>query len=253
MRRPLIWVLGVAVATCGVWTGGLASAAPNVQTISGSFLPKKLPKRKRAPISLFSNLEATNPGNPFSLPNPTTLAKVDYDKDGRFQQKGLPRCNPARFGPATTTEKAKNECSDALVGSGSSIIKVPTGPATPPMTVNAEVTAFNGANKTLVLHTYNSLSGGLALVGTIRPADKAAGRQYGITLTVPVPPLAGGTAVITQLDAKVRKVYRHRGKKRSLISARCRGDRKLRAQARFTDDQGQLSTDTFVQRCKTKK
>ena len=257
MRKHLFWAPLALIALTAAGVASVASAVPNTQVITGSFKPKKLPKKKRAPIALFTNVSATNPGNPFGIPNPTTLAKVDYDKDGAFYQKGLPTCNPNQFSSATTTEQAKDECSDALVGRGGSQIAVPTGPNTPPLNVQATVTAFNGAKKTLVLHTYNALSGAQTLVGTIRRAEKGAppagaGRGYGITLTVPVPPLAGGTAVITQFDARVKKTWRFRGKRRSLLSSRCGPGKKLNAQARFTDNQGQVATDTFFQKCKQK-
>src|SRR5512133_91562 len=207
MRKHLIWVLGLAVALVSV---GLASAAPNTQTITGKISPKKLPKKgKAAPVSLFTDVSSTNSGNPFSLPNPTTLSKVDFDKDIKYQQKGLPTCDPTQFTSATTTAQAKSACGDSVVGGGSSQIAIPTGPSTPPLNVTATVTAFNGKGKTLILHTYNSLSGAQTLVGKIGP-PAGAGSAYGTTLTVPVPPLAGGTAVITEFNTKVKKVYHHK-------------------------------------------
>jgi hypothetical protein len=258
MRRHLIWVLALAAAIVSVGVASIASAVPNTQLITGSFTPKKLPKKKRAPIKLFTDVSATNPGNPNQIPYPTTLAKVDYDKDGAFYQKGFETCDPTQFTAATTTAQAKSACSDSQIGTGGSEIAVPTGPSTPPLNVTALVTAFNGAGKTVVLHTYNSLSGAQTLVGKIGPADKGsppagAGPGYGITLTVPVPPLAGGTAVITQFDATVKKTYTYRGKKRSLFSSRCGPGKTLNVQARFTDNQGQVAVGTGSQKCKQKK
>jgi hypothetical protein len=258
MRKHLIWVLALAAAIVSVSVASIASAVPNIQLITGTFTPKKLPKKKRAPIKLFTDVSATNPGNPNQIPNPTTLAKVDYDKDGAFYQKGFPTCDPTQFTAATTTAQAKTTCDDSQIGTGGSQIAVPTGPSTPPLNVTAVVTAFNGANKTVVLHTYNSLSGAQTLVGKIGPAEKGsppagAGPGYGITLTVPVPPLAGGTAVITQFDATVKKIYTYRGKKRSLFSSRCGPGKKLNVQARFTDNQGQVAVGTGSQKCKQKK
>jgi hypothetical protein len=254
MRKHLIWVLASAVA---LGSAGVASAVPNIQTITGTFSPKKLPKDKRAPISLFTDVSATNPGNPNQLPNPTTLAKVDYDKDGGFYQKGLPTCDPNQFTVATNTQQAKDACGDSLIGGGSSLVAVPTGPSSPPLFVTAVVTVFNGAHKTVVLFTYNDLSGAQTLVGQIAKADPGspptgAGPGYGITLTVPVPPLGGGTAVIIEFKSTVKKIYRYKGKKRSIVSAKC-SDKTLKAQARFTDDQGQTAVDTFSQKCKQKK
>jgi hypothetical protein len=258
MKKALVGVIALAVALVSVGVASMASAAPNIQLIRGAFTPKKLPKNKRVPISLFTNVSATNPGNPNQLPNPTTLAKVDYDKDGKFYQKGFPTCDATQFTPATTTQQAKDTCDDSLIGGGGAEIAVPTGPSTPPVNVHAVLTVFNGPNKTVVLHSYNSLSGGQKLIGKISPADpgpppNGAGAGYGVTLTVPVPPLAGGMALITQFDIKVKKTYFYRGKKRSLFSARCGPGRKLNIQARFTDNQGQVAVGTDFQRCKQKQ
>jgi hypothetical protein len=257
MRKHLSWAFGLAVVV-SIGAASVASAVPNIQTIAGKLTPSKLPKHKRAPVSLFVDVAATNPGNPFQIPNPTTLAKVDFDKDGAYQQKGLPTCDPSQFTAATTTQQAKEACSDSLVGGGSSDIAVPTGVSTPPLRVTATVTAFNGKNKTIVFHSYNSLSGSQTLVGTIRKAEPGsppggAGPKYGITLTVPVPPLAGGTAVITEFNTKVKRVYHFHGKKLSLQSSRCGPDKKLNVQARFTDNQGQVAVATAFQPCKQKK
>jgi hypothetical protein len=119
------------------------------------------------------------------------------------------------------------------------------------------VTAFNGAHKTIVLFSYNSLSGAQTLVGTIGPADPGsppagAGPGYGITLTVPVPKLAGGSAVITEFNTRVKKTYHYKGKLRSIESSRCGPGHKLNIQARFTDDQGQVAIGTSFQKCKVK-
>jgi hypothetical protein len=255
MRKHLAWILAVG-ASAALASGALA--VPNTQTVDGAFKPSKLPKHKRAPVSLFTDVSATNSGNSFQVPNPTTLAKVDYDKDGAFQQKGLPTCDPTQFDASTSTQQAKDACGDAIVGGGSSQIAIPVSTGAPPLTVTAVTTAFNGRNSTVVLHTYNSLSGAQTLVGKVAKADPGpppggAGAGYGLTLTVPVPPLAGGTAVITEFNTKVKKVYRYKGKKLSLYTARCGPGKELSVQARFTDNQGQVATAAGSKPCKQKK
>lgn len=277
MRKHLGWVLALAVALVSVVAASMASAAPNIQTISGKITPSKLPAHKRAPISLFTDVAATNPSNPNQIPNPTTLSKVDYDKDGAWYSKGLATCDASQFTAATTTQQASSQCSDSKVGGGSASIEVPTGAATPPIKVSAVVTAFNGkasqcraiapppqltATQTkfgcIILFSYNSLSGAQTLFGGVGPADKGsppsgAGSGYGTTLTVVVPPLAGGSAVIQEFNTKVKKIYHFKGKKRSLESSVCGPDHKLIAQARFTDNQGQTAVGTTSQPCTVKK
>jgi hypothetical protein len=247
MRKHLIWVLGLALALASV---GIANGAANTQTITGTITPKKLPKKgKGAPVSLFVDVASTNSGNPNSIPNATTLAKVDFDKDLKIQQKGLPTCDPTQFTSATTTAQATAACGDSKLGGGSAKIQVPSAAGGPPINIAAVVTAFNGKGKTLVLFTYNTLSGAQTLIGTVGPST--GGAKYGITLTVPVPPLAGGSAVIQEFNTKVSKKYHFKGKKASYVSSTCK-DKKLHFQARFTDNQGNLATGTFTQKCKQK-
>lgn len=246
MRKHLIWALGLALALASV---GAASAATNTQTIDAKVKPKKLPKSGAGgPIKLTIDVASTNSGNPFQVPNPTTRARVDFDKDVKYQQQGFPTCDTSGFTSATTTEQAKSECSDSVIGSGHSAIQVPTASGAPPLEVAATVSVFNGKAKGIILFTYNSLSGATILPGKIKSSDAAG---YGLMLDVPVPPLAGGTAVIQQFDATVKKTYNSGGKKRSILSSTCK-DGKLKFQARFTDNVGQLATGKDKQSC-TKK
>jgi hypothetical protein len=247
MRKHLLWALGLVLALTCV---GVASAAPNTQTIDTKVTPKKLPASGAGgPIKLVVDVASTNSGNSFGVPNPTTRARVDFDKDVKYQQKGFPTCDTSQFTSATTTDQAKSDCGDALIGSGGAAIEVPTATGAPPLQVAATVTVFNSKAKGITLFTYNPLSGATLLPGKIKNSD--AGGPYGLMLDVTVPPLAGGTAVIQQFDATVKKTYNSGGKKRSILSSTCK-DGKLKFQARFTDNQGQLATGKDKQSC-TKK
>jgi hypothetical protein len=247
MRKILICVLGLAVA---LGSAAVAMAVPNTQTIDGTVKPKKLPKKgKAAPIKLVVDVSASNSGNPNSVPFPTTRARVDFDKDVKYQQKGYPTCDFSGFSAATTTTAAKDECGDAQIGTGGANVQVPTGAGAPPIQVPAQVTVFNGKGKGIILFTSNTLSGGTVLPGKIKKSD--AGGPYGVMLDVTVPPLAGGAAVIQQFDATVKKTYRSGGKKRSILSSTCK-DKKIKFQARFTDNQGQLASGTDTFKCTQK-
>ncbi len=251
MRKTLALTLAAALTLSVVGAGQFASAE-NIQSINGKIRPSKLfKKKKRRTVSLFVNVSTTNPSNPYSLPSPTTLAKVDFDKDVKIQDKGLDTCNYNNFNASTTTNQAQNLCSSSKVGGGASTIAVPTGPATPPLLVNATVTAFNATHTRLALHTYNKLSGATTLIGKIR-RDKKSGGKYGQSLIVPVPPLAGGSAVITQFKTRVKKAYKYKGKHKALVAATCK-DKKIFFQARFTYKDGTSDNARYKQKCKQKK
>ena len=244
MRKHLIWILGVALALASV---GIASGAANNQTINATVKPSKLPKSGAGKaIGLTVDVASTNAGNPGQVPNPTTRARVDFDKDLSYQQKGYPTCDTSGFNSATTPAQATSECGDAKIGTGSANIQVPTATGAPPLTVSASVLVFNGKAKGIILFTYNSLSGATVLPGKIKSSD--AGGPYGKMLDVTVPPLAGGTAVIQEFKASVKKTYNFGGKKRSILSSTCK-DKKLKFQARFTDNVNQLATGKDSQSC----
>jgi len=252
MRKHLIWVLGLAVALASVAFASLASGAANTQEIVVQVKPKKLPKKERAPISLNVNVFATNPGNAQQVPNPTTLALVDFDKDMKFQQKGFPTCDPTQFGSQSTTQDVKDACPDAIVGSGTATVVLKSGPGLPPLTVHAETVGANVKGNKVLLHSYTKEAGGVPLVGSFKKST--GGSKYGQMLVTPVPPLAGGAGVITQFQLLTDKItYKHGGKKLAIVSSKCSGPKKLDFQARFTDDQNQVATGTDTVKCKQKK
>jgi hypothetical protein len=250
MRKHLIWVLGLMVAFATVAFASFASAAVNTQEITAAVTPKKLPKSERAPISLNVNVFATNPGNEQQIPNPTTLALVDFDKDLKFQQKGYPTCDPTQFGSQSTVQDVKDACPDSVVGSGTATVVLKSGPGLPPLTVHAETVGANVKGNKVLLHSYTKEAGGVPLVGSFKKST--GGSKYGQMLSTPVPPLAGGAGVITQFQLKTKKISYKKGKKKlAIVSSKC-SHKKLSFQARFTDDQNQVATGTDTAKCKKK-
>ncbi len=247
MRKHLIWILGLAVVFV---YAGVASGAPNVQSITGKVTPKKLPKKSKAPVALSINVSSTNASNPQGVPNATTFARVDFDKDIKVQQKGLPTCDASQFGSQSTTKDVKQACPDAIIGSGSATIVLRSGPGLPPLTIHAQTVAANVKGKKILLHSYTQEAGGVPLLGTFIKSD--GGSKYGQELSVPVPALAGGQGVITAFGVNTKKLtYKFHHKKLSYASASCK-DKKILFQARFTDDQGNLATGKAKQKCKQK-
>ena len=236
MRKHLIWVLGLVVVFATV---GIASAAPNTQSIVAKIAQKKRPSSTRVPISLDVNVFATK------------LALVDFDKDVKFQQKGYPTCDPTQFGSQSTTQDVKSACPDAIVGSGTATVILKSGPGLPPLTVHAQTIGANVKGNKVLLHSYTQEAGGVPLVGSF--VKSTGGSKYGQMLSTPVPPLAGGQGVISQFELKADKtVYRFKGKKLAIVSAKC-SSKKLDFQARFTDDQTPPNTAVGHTTAKCKK
>jgi hypothetical protein len=237
MRRHLVWVLGLAGA---VAAAGVASAV-QTEHVSGTVSPSKLPKTKRAPVALtFSTGPHTAVGEPLS---PATRVQIFVDDEVAVFNRGLATCSVSQIN-GRSTSAAKAACGGAQVGAGSASANV--GGLNVPVTV----TAFNGANKTLLLHFAASIGSPVVLVGRL----KSASGDYGIRLDVSVPPLASGVAILTGLRTKLRKTYTFRGKRRSFLSAKC-GDanRKLNFKGTFNYENGSSLTTTDTQACTVRR
>jgi hypothetical protein len=109
---------------------------------------------------------------------------------------------------------------------------------------------FNGGEKggvtTLYIHAYITLPVPAAIVTTLKIKKIHHGR-YGLLTTATIPKIAGEGAV-TSFSLKIGKNYTYKGKKVSILSAKC-PDGKLQAHAlaKFADNT-QISTE-FVRPC----
>jgi hypothetical protein len=249
MRKHLLWVLAlvVALATAAVGIVSPAGArSPNTtnnQTIEVTVSPKKAPANKRIPIKIAVNVEATSPDG--TTPNATTLALVDFDKDLKFQQKGYPTCDPSQFGSQSTTQDVKDACPDSVVGTGTATVVLGA------LTINAQTIGANVKGNKILLHSYTQQAGGVPLVGSFKKST--GGGKFGQMLETPVPPLAGGSGVITQFGLNTKKIsYKSGGKKLAIVSARCK-DGKWDFQARFTDEYGHVATGKDTVTCTKKR
>jgi hypothetical protein len=250
MRKHLLWVLALVVAlvctAIGIASpaGARSPSTTNVQSIVVKVKPKKLPKNERVPISIDVNVFAKSPDG--TTPNATSRALVDFDKNVKFQQKGFPTCNPDQFGSQSTTQDVKSACPDAIVGSGSATVDLGALTGIHADTIGAAVKG----NKVL-LHSYTQQAGGVPLVGKFKKST--GGKKYGQTLDTIVPPLAGGAGVLTQFQLKTDKIsYPYKHKKRAIVSAKCK-HKKMRFQARFTDEFGHTAVGKTTVKCKPKK
>jgi hypothetical protein len=236
MRKHLVWVLGLALA---VAAAGVASAV-QTEHVSGVVSPSKLPKTKRAPVALtFTTGPHGAVGEPLS---PTTRTQIFVDDEVAVFNRGLATCSVSAIN-GRPTSAAKAACARAQVGAGSASANVAG------VTVPVTVTAFNGANKTLLLHFAASIGSPVVLVGRL----KRASGDYGIRLDFSVPPVAGGV-VLTGLRTKLRNTYTIGGKRRSFLSAKCGdADRKLNFKGTFSYGNGSSLTVSDTQACTVRR
>jgi len=249
MRRGGKYVVGglIAVLGAGVLSSTAIAAPGQTQSVTGSFKPAKLPKKKRKPIALRVVTATTCASCPAQVPSPATLARLHFDNAGRVYPGVTPKCSVAQLA-AKNTEQAKAACPRSIVGGGSAQVFAPTGPASH-VTFNPEVTAFNGTPRggrpTLILHNYVAeLAYAQDLVGVYYRST--AGRDFrgGVRLDVTVPPLPLGAA-LTKFITTVGN-----GFKRGYVKSNC-SDRnhRLNVKSLFKFQDGSQLPARDSQRC----
>jgi hypothetical protein len=213
MRKQMIWTLALATAVAvGVSTLALAAgekptvirAGNLVLTLNGGVTPKALPKSKLAPITIhFSGRIATVDG---SQPPALSNFSIDTGRTGAIETKGVPVCSRAKI-QATTTQAAERACSGAIVGRGSTEVKV-AFPESTPFTADGPLVIFNGGTKggkTLILiHAYVAVPAPTAIVETITVTKEHRG-PYNLHTTGPIAPIAGGSGSVTGFDLTINR------------------------------------------------
>ncbi len=116
MRKT--WLLGLALLLAA---GASLAPAATVQqgnlriTVLAQLKPFKLPRDKPAPIAVFvaGHLQAASGGIPPQLQK----MKIEVNRHGLLQSRGLAVCELRRIQPASTA-RALSSCGNALIGSG---------------------------------------------------------------------------------------------------------------------------------------
>jgi hypothetical protein len=248
--------IGAAVA---VGFAGIAQATVTSSTVTGNTTPSKLPKTSRGAATLQVAVDTGYDGACGAVCAPyATNTTVKFDNDFNFDTKGLATCNPQEETLAGPPAAAKaGPCKKALVGEGNATLKGAAGDLT------ATVVAFNGTKQAgksrIILSSWvGAISTPAVLIGKLSPIHEG---DLGWKLDVTVPPIAGGSEVITHFETTVHKTYKvkvrkhHKTKyvKHNYISARCHDANKLLDYQETTiySDASTLS-DTATQACTVK-
>ncbi len=232
-RKHLIWALGLALAV-GVSSIALGSGNTlNTQSMAVTLSPSKQSKTKFGNAKLRSVTTTGTTGTGAFAITPVDRAIIYYDKDIKFDTRGLPQCKQSLTG--LTTDQAKAKCGKAYLGTGRAQAHIAGDPAAT-SAVETTISAFNGkpigGKPVILLHVYSPVLGtsqALVLVGKL---SKLSGK-YGWKLDVTVPQLLAGSAT-TIFDVTVshkpwvttKRVRRHGHKvkvrtRHYYVSAKC--------------------------------
>jgi hypothetical protein len=186
--------------------------------LSASLKPTKLPRHGTAPIKvkIGGHISSTSAGGPPQLKEVTFA----FNKAGKLDLGGLPKCRLGHIDPSTTQE-AMLACGPSLVGEGhfSANVKFPEQS---PFPSEGKVLAFNGVLKgkaVIFAHIY-----GVKPVPTsyVLPLEiKHAGGTFATQMHASLPQATGDWGYVTGLSLKLGRTYTSHGKRHSFLSAGC--------------------------------
>jgi hypothetical protein len=221
LRLPTYALIAIILLLiAGMADAAMVRVGRIVLRADGGFTPQSLPRHSYAPISFrgHANVESTD-----SQPVPALRNfRLEFDKDGRLETKGLPVCQPASLA-GTTTQTARQICGKATVGSGTVAASV-ADPGLQGVVLRSPLSLFNGprinGNATVVAHARALVPTPQTYVVliTIERLKKGA---FSYRASANVPEFAEGTGSLIHLEAEVGRRYKSGGVKRSYVAAKC--------------------------------
>lgn len=248
----------VGALLAGAVSVGIATAAKPTVIRAGSLVvklnggvgPKRLPKKKMAPIALrISGDISTTDG---SQPPAAKVIVADFDKHGTVNARGLATCRSGQL-QSRTTGAAKAACRKAIVGSGKTTVRVKF-PEQQAFYANGPLVLFNGGVRggvtTMYIHAYVSVPTPTAIVTRVKIKKVRKGR-YGTRAIASIPKIVGGSGAVTRFAMKIQRNFRFKGQRRSYLMARC-ADGRFFAHGNVAFTAGPRVAGTVVRTCQSR-
>lgn len=183
-------------------------------------MPQELPRHELAPVgmAIFASVRRADGTHPSALREMV----LEVDKDVEVDFRGLPVCGSgglevrARRPPGYL----RRICRKAIVGTGKAKVEIAFEDLQP-IRVDSPVTIFNGGGNgrsgRLLVHFHVTVPVPATIVAAVavRPWRK------GWRAVVKVPRIVGGAGSLLAFRLNLRRIFFHRGKRRSFLSARC--------------------------------
>jgi hypothetical protein len=247
MRKYLMLTMAlaalIAVSVAGIATGAdkpvTVEAGNLVFTFNGGFSPKKLPKKKLAPITLTASGKISTKDG--THPPALTETIVETDKNGAINVKGIKVCKSGQLQSRDTTA-AERACKKSIIGKGNTTVEVQF-PEQKPIDVTSKLLVLNGGFKggttTLFIHAYFSAPVTGAIVTTLKIKKVKHGR-YGTKTVATIPKIAGGSGSVKTFNLKINK--------KGVLTAKC-PDGKLQAKATAKFSDGTKASAGIIRTC----
>jgi hypothetical protein len=257
MRKYLLLTLAlgalIAVSVTGIAVAGGGNTPVTVRagnlelTFNGGFSPKALPKKTLAPIALTAEGKIKT----IDGTHPPALKEflLETDKNGAVTTVGYPTCTSGKL-QAQDTAHAEKICKSAIIGSGTTNVEI-AFPESKPIPVSSKLLVFNGGTSggttTFFIHAYITVPTPAAIVTTVKIKKIHHGR-FGLLSVASVPKIAGGSGSVTSFSLKVDKKYTYKGKKMSVLTAKC-PDGKLQAHGTAVFSDGTKASAEIIRTC----
>jgi hypothetical protein len=226
-------------------------------TVLAQVEPPKLPRKDPSPIAVFiSGHIGTADG---TIPPQLQEMTVKVNRHGLLQSSGLPVCHLHQVQPASD-ERALQQCSDALVGSGRFWASV-VFPDQRPYPTRGRLLIFNGsrAGKPVIFaHIYTTQPFPSSFVITFGIKHIAKG-PYGTELSASLPQALGNWGFVDRIKLTMRRKYRFQMKELSYFNAACPAPKGTNtaafplALANFSFANGEKLSATVTKSCRVKE
>lgn len=247
VRKSLLLAVPLVLLTCASAFAIRASVGNTTLSATANMLPRELPARGGAPITLSS---ITRIGSVDKSP-PQVLSSIDFliDKHGFVETKGLPVCSVAKL-EGTTPSEARKRCAGALVGKGTGKAQVNL-PGQPRTEVSSPISFFNGprigGQPSLIAHAYETVPAVKTLLVPIT-IEKVSKGRYGYRVQVDIPEIAGGYGAATLAEATIGRTWKRGGKRVGYLNAYCSGGR-LQVHGDISFENGDFFPATLTSAC----
>lgn len=260
-RRAFRSTVAAAAVLCLLVGASLASAETTQDgnlrvSFTGGISPNALPRTGTAPVAVrfggeIKSLDGQQPPQLRSI-------SLAINRAGKFDFRGLPVCHYHQIHPASTKE-AIETCPDSVIGEGTFGANVLL-PEQSPFPSAGQVTAFNGTlhgKHVIFAHIFGTdpLPQSQVIVFKL-------GRSSGAlrtTLTGELPRVAAEWGNVSKVTLKLSRIFRYKGKKRSLLTAGCPAPGKASvavfdfARASFGFEDGRNLAVTMTRSCRVKQ
>lgn len=186
--------------------------------LSAGLSPTKLPRHGTAPIkvSIGGHISSTSKGTPPQLKE----VSFAFNKAGKLDLGGLPKCRLGHIDPSTTQE-AMLACGPSLIGEGHFSANV-RFPEQSPFPSEGKVLAFSGVlrgSAVIFAHIYGTVP---VPTSYVLPLEIEKGKgTFSTVMHASLPQATGEWGYVTGLNLKLGRTYSVHGKKRSFLSAGC--------------------------------